>query len=242
MSSELIKDNILFGLLFDEGCYQSTLEACALGPDLALFDNGDETEIGKKGVLLSGGQKAQVALACAVYARTQFVVLDDVFSDLVNSAAGWQVQLDKGQIKVQGTPQQLQESGALLQKLEWDAHNYAEQEAIDSSGAATNTKVEKEKKSTKKLVEDEARSIGSVTVEVYRTYLSAGSYWLFGLLVLFLALGQTVQLLQKFWIKYWGESYNDRVKFSAFSRNWLDFGFPPASHNVVPYLSVYLII
>ncbi|CCO32218.1 hypothetical protein BN14_06272 [Rhizoctonia solani AG-1 IB] len=274
MSSESIKDNILFGSPFDEGRYQSTLEACALGPDLALFDGGDETEIGEKGVSLSGGQKARIALAHAVYARTQFVVLDDVLSavdshtaehivqrclrgplpknrtvvlvthhvDLVTSAAGWLVQLDEGQIKAQGTPQQLRESGAFLQKLESDAHNYAEQEAIDSSGTATNTKVEKEKKSTKKLVEDEARSIGSVTVEVYRTYISAGSYWLFGLLVLFLALGQTVQLLQKFWIKYWGESYNNRVKFSAFSRNWFDFGFPPPSHNVVPYLSVYLII
>ncbi|CEL61414.1 ATP-dependent bile acid permease OS=Saccharomyces cerevisiae (strain ATCC 204508 / S288c) GN=YBT1 PE=1 SV=2 [Rhizoctonia solani AG-1 IB] len=215
MSSESIKDNILFGSPFDEGRYQSTLEACALGPDLALFDGGDETEIGEKGVSLSGGQKARIALAHAVYARTQFVVLDDVLSavdshtaehivqrclrgplpknrtvvlvthhvDLVTSAAGWLVQLDEGQIKAQGTPQQLRESGAFLQKLESDAHNYAEQEAIDSSGTATNTKVEKEKKSTKKLVEDEARSMvhlpvkgeESQTAELSDTGLNASS-------------------------------------------------------------------
>ncbi|KAK7061125.1 hypothetical protein VNI00_000861 [Paramarasmius palmivorus] len=51
--------------------------ACALGPDLALLPNGDATEVGEKGITLSGGQRARIALARAVYARADLVLLDD---------------------------------------------------------------------------------------------------------------------------------------------------------------------
>ncbi|KAL0951671.1 hypothetical protein HGRIS_008350 [Hohenbuehelia grisea] len=75
-----IKDNILFGYPLDEERYQQVLESCALKPDLAVLEDGDATEIGAKGVSLSGGQKARVALARAVYARTKYVLLDDPLS------------------------------------------------------------------------------------------------------------------------------------------------------------------
>ncbi|KAF7352973.1 Multidrug resistance-associated ABC transporter [Mycena venus] len=75
-----IKDNIIFGFPYDEERYQSVLEACALLPDLAILPDGDRTEIGVRGVTLSGGQKARVALARAVYAWTKYVLLDDPLS------------------------------------------------------------------------------------------------------------------------------------------------------------------
>ncbi|KAF9039893.1 multidrug resistance-associated ABC transporter [Panaeolus papilionaceus] len=75
-----IKDNILFGYPFDEARYNEVLECCALNPDLAILEDGDLTEIGSRGVNLSGGQKARVALARAVYARTKYVLLDDPLS------------------------------------------------------------------------------------------------------------------------------------------------------------------
>lgn len=54
-----IKENIVFGSRFDEEKYQSVLECCALKPDLETFEDGDETEIGERGISLSGGQKAR---------------------------------------------------------------------------------------------------------------------------------------------------------------------------------------
>ncbi|KAJ8489168.1 hypothetical protein ONZ45_g13681 [Pleurotus djamor] len=75
-----IRDNILFGYPFEEDRYNAVIECCALKTDLDVFEDGDATEIGARGVSLSGGQKARVALARAVYARTKYVLLDDPLS------------------------------------------------------------------------------------------------------------------------------------------------------------------
>ncbi|EDR07940.1 multidrug resistance-associated ABC transporter [Laccaria bicolor S238N-H82] len=75
-----IKENILFNLPYDEERYQTTLEVCALVSDLEILEDGDESEIGERGVNLSGGQKARVSLARAVYSRASILFLDDVLS------------------------------------------------------------------------------------------------------------------------------------------------------------------
>lgn len=77
-----IKDNILFGLPFDETRYSKVLKACALTQDLELFDDGDSTEVGAQGITLSGGQKWRLTLARALYSRAGILILDDVFSAL----------------------------------------------------------------------------------------------------------------------------------------------------------------
>ncbi|KAL0086848.1 P-loop containing nucleoside triphosphate hydrolase protein [Phycomyces blakesleeanus] len=75
-----IRDNILFGLPHIEKRYKATLTACALDKDFTILEDGDLTEIGEKGITLSGGQKARVALARAVYSRAKIVLMDDVLS------------------------------------------------------------------------------------------------------------------------------------------------------------------
>jgi ABC-type methionine transport system ATPase subunit len=57
---------------------------CGLRQDLALLEAGDLTDVGEKGVTLSGGQKARIALARAVYSSAETVLLDDVLAALVS--------------------------------------------------------------------------------------------------------------------------------------------------------------
>ena len=53
--------------------------AC-LEDDIKLFTNGIDTEIGEKGVNLSGGQKARISLARTLYANKDIYLLDDILS------------------------------------------------------------------------------------------------------------------------------------------------------------------
>lgn len=82
LQNATIRDNILFDHEFDDERYWKVIEACALKPDLDIFEAGDRTVVGEKGVTLSGGQKQRIALARAVYSPAETVLLDDVLSAL----------------------------------------------------------------------------------------------------------------------------------------------------------------
>ncbi|KAF0684701.1 hypothetical protein As57867_023264, partial [Aphanomyces stellatus] len=75
-----IRENILFGKPYDRTKYNRVLEACALTKDLTLFAAGDRSEIGQKGVNLSGGQKARISLARACYSDADIFILDSPLS------------------------------------------------------------------------------------------------------------------------------------------------------------------
>lgn len=75
-----IQDNIVFGSEFNKERYENALELCLLTPDLRQFANGDMTIVGDNGSTLSGGQRARVALARAVYADADIYLLDDPLS------------------------------------------------------------------------------------------------------------------------------------------------------------------
>lgn len=77
-----IRDNILFGKEFDERRYVETITACCLEKDLEILKSGDLTEIGERGINLSGGQQARVSLARAVYADKDIILMDDPISAL----------------------------------------------------------------------------------------------------------------------------------------------------------------
>ncbi|CAG9856502.1 unnamed protein product [Phyllotreta striolata] len=75
-----IRDNILFGQPFEETKYKSIIAACGLEEDLLELGDGDMTKVGDGAGTLSGGQKARIALARAVYQDKSVYLLDDVFS------------------------------------------------------------------------------------------------------------------------------------------------------------------
>ncbi|KKK20522.1 hypothetical protein ARAM_001110 [Aspergillus rambellii] len=75
-----VRNNILFGKDYDEAWYDQVVEACALKPDLKILPNGDQTEIGERGITISGGQKQRLNIARAIYFNAELVLLDDPLS------------------------------------------------------------------------------------------------------------------------------------------------------------------
>lgn len=68
------------GLDYDPKWYEKVIYACALNKDFELFNSGDETLVGDRGITLSGGQKARISLARAVYTQREIILLDDPLS------------------------------------------------------------------------------------------------------------------------------------------------------------------
>ena len=77
-----VRSNILFYKPFDEKLYRKILNVCCLEKDLKEFHNKDLTEIGERGINLSGGQKARISLARALYSQAELYILDDPLSAL----------------------------------------------------------------------------------------------------------------------------------------------------------------
>ncbi|XP_061735042.1 ATP-binding cassette sub-family C member 4-like isoform X3 [Nerophis ophidion] len=75
-----IQSNILFGKELNRQKYNRVLKACALKRDMELLPGGDLTPVGDRGSNLSGGQKARVSLARAVYQNADIYLLDDPLS------------------------------------------------------------------------------------------------------------------------------------------------------------------
>ena len=78
--NDTLKENILFGLPYDEERFDQAMYAANLEDDVKILPGGIETQIGERGINLSGGQKARVALARAVYRQAELYLLDDPLS------------------------------------------------------------------------------------------------------------------------------------------------------------------
>ncbi|XP_073750488.1 ATP-binding cassette sub-family C member 4 isoform X3 [Callorhinus ursinus] len=78
--SGTVRSNILFGKKYEKERYEKVIKACALKKDLQLLEDADLTVIGDRGATLSGGQKARVNLARAVYQDADIYLLDDPLS------------------------------------------------------------------------------------------------------------------------------------------------------------------
>ncbi|KAJ1734431.1 ABC transporter C member 13, partial [Coemansia sp. Benny D160-2] len=79
---ETVRDNILFGRKYDKEHYNRVIEACALTEDINAWKKGDKTVIGERGIKVSGGQRARLALARTIYSKADIYVLDDPLSSV----------------------------------------------------------------------------------------------------------------------------------------------------------------
>ena len=80
--NDTIKGNILFHKEYDEDKYQHIVKICDLEKDFMSLTGGDFTEIGEKGVNLSGGQKTRISIARAAYSDSEIYLFDDPLSTL----------------------------------------------------------------------------------------------------------------------------------------------------------------
>ncbi|ORX70654.1 hypothetical protein DL89DRAFT_278020 [Linderina pennispora] len=143
-----LKENVLFGHKYEPEFYEKVIDACALRPDLDMLPGGDLTEIGEKGINLSGGQKARVSLARAVYARADHIftqvlgpqgLLKSRTRVLVTNAVQYLTMVDSvtmlrdGQIVERGTFAQVMESKGEIFDF---VHKFIESSAANTPGGS----------------------------------------------------------------------------------------------------------
>jgi ATP-binding cassette subfamily C (CFTR/MRP) protein 1 len=75
-----VRENIIFGKDFDQEWYDEVVDACALRADLDMLPAGDKTEIGERGITVSGGQKQRMNIARAIYFNADIILMDDPLS------------------------------------------------------------------------------------------------------------------------------------------------------------------
>ncbi|KAF7325679.1 Multidrug resistance-associated ABC transporter protein [Mycena kentingensis (nom. inval.)] len=222
LRNQSIRDNILFNLPFDENRYRKTIRACALEADLKILDDGDLTEVGERGLNLSGGQKARVSFARAIYSRAPVLLLDDVLSagespyqililvshhvQLCAPGAAYVVALDKGRVQFQGDARDFAASGLFGSFVETQSN--VESDLVDKppveDGADQPDVLERK---PRKLVQEEERAIGNVDAEIWRTYFNAwGSQAQWIVLCVILLVAAFSPLLENGWLRKWAGS------------------------------------
>ncbi|KAL8872095.1 MAG: hypothetical protein Q9174_002218 [Haloplaca sp. 1 TL-2023] len=260
LQSMSIKDNILFVSPYEETRYRRVLEACALTQDLASFKDGDLTNIGENGIGLSGGQKARVALARAIYSQAKILFLDDPISALDHETATTVVQnclcgpLTQGRTVVLVThrtalccdkAKQIIEvtkgSARVLDKGVLPLDEASDVPLADSPETDKENQQEQSDKAdtADKFVEEEKRVHGGVKAAVYWEYIKAGKLKWWVLMILLLALYRLVGLGETWFLKKWGEAYDKPVGVLSFS--FLD-NLPSPEANIRPWLLGFFVL
>ncbi|KAI0685987.1 hypothetical protein BC835DRAFT_1420713 [Cytidiella melzeri] len=236
VQNDTIKENILFGSPFDEERYKKVIYQCGLTRDLSLFEAGDATEVGEKGLTL---RQARVTLARAIYSRAEIVLLDDVLAALDVHTSRWIVNkcfkgdLLRGRTVILVT-HNVAMAGPLADfvvSLNTDGHIVSqgsvsdaiakdsklveeikhEEEAVelDESEDATEDKPVEEKKG--KLVVAEEIAHGHVSWAAFKLFLSglSGKYPLVFWVgwIGGMGLSELFDVSEMWWLGYWARQY-----------------------------------
>ncbi|ORY09507.1 hypothetical protein BCR34DRAFT_602769 [Clohesyomyces aquaticus] len=256
LQSMSIRDNILFSYPYEEVRYKQVLEACALVPDMINFKHGDLSNIGENGIGLSGGQKARVALARAVYSHAKVLFLDDPLSALDHQTAEYIVHkllagpLLEGRTTVLVTHRTELCHGLAKQWVELDKgkaniHEPSEEKSKAPQESDSNEAVDEEEAKKReqeqnaavpdKFLDDEHRAEGGVKWRVYWRYIRAGTirWWFISIFVM--SFFRLLDVAQAWFIKAWGEGYENGNTEGLF-----DF-LPDPAENVRPWLVTFFL-
>ncbi|KAE9112320.1 Multidrug resistance-associated protein 1 [Phytophthora fragariae] len=221
-----IRENILLGQAFDDSKYQHVLDACGLLPDLEQFPAGDATEIGQKGINLSGGQKARVSLARACYSDADVFILDSplaavdvvvqsaIFSQCICGLLAEKTvvlvthNLDviapgavNGKISVSGGQVAFERQDTQHGRTHFARQVSLHDEKESSKGSEF---IDKSLKDSGRLVEDEEREEGRVSAAVFWQYFNAmGGLKVMVLLIVIQSLWQGCQVGSDLWLSHW---------------------------------------
>jgi ATP-binding cassette subfamily C (CFTR/MRP) protein 4 len=226
-----IKENILMGQEMIPERYAMVLSVCDLDQDLALFSHQDETLVGDKGLTLSGGQRARVSLARAVYAQADVYILDDPLSAVDSKVAnrlfercirGWlkdkivilathQIQflsqthlaivLDHGEQVFFGTYEQIKENQEVKEILGNFKFPEREQENTLQEKVIDRENTVKLEKMQENTTQDTA---GFKTFWKY-SFQAFGSIWMVLVVLMFMAIAHACQLFTIYWPSYWSK-------------------------------------
>jgi ABC-type multidrug transport system fused ATPase/permease subunit len=252
LQSMSIRENILFAAPYEETRFKQVLEACALVPDMLTFKNGDLSMVGENGVGLSGGQKARISLARAVYSKANTMLLDDPLSALDHQTADFIVRwcltgpLLKGRTAILVThrtelclglaTQAVQMANGRAILLDPETISFDELHKVTSTDSANEDSKAKDKQDStatpEKFMDEEHREHGGVQAKVYWEYIKAGKliWWL--ILIIIMALYRLIDVGETWFLKQWGEAYGNPVEKSSGP-----FGdLPSPEINIRPWL------
>lgn len=227
--ADTIRANILLGQKFDEERYQLIIQACCLDVDLSTFgETGDATVVGEKGVNLSGGQKARIALARALYSNADIYLLDDPLAAVDQNVAGRiydrcmgsnGLLKNKTRLLVTHQTHFLAESAEQILFLK-DGRLDPDGQLLSEPSRQTTTNPEEEQEEalqpllidlskttndTKSIVVSEAAATGSVTWSVWYELFSSTSLSWFGLalFLLIMVIGEGIFDVSNRWLSFW---------------------------------------
>ncbi|KAK4251393.1 P-loop containing nucleoside triphosphate hydrolase protein [Corynascus novoguineensis] len=235
LESMSIRQNILFSALYDKARFEQVIDACCLRDDLNMFRSKDLTLIGENGVGLSGGQRARVALARAIYSQARILLLDDPIAALDHHTATAIVRnlfgpqrspLTAGRLVIFVTHRmdiimpyadQVVEVGRggrvqafdkeELRNNEDELEHLAEIANAVASTGNEGTAREEEEPIPDKFIEDERRVHGGVLASVYWQYVKAGNLRWWATMIGFFALFRVFAVGYNWFLKEWGEQY-----------------------------------
>ena len=198
-----LRDNILFGLPWNEERYNTAVKVCELEQDLNILPNRDLTEIGEKGINLSGGQKQRVSMARAVYANADIYLLDDplsavdahvgknIFNECICKALQGKTRIlvthqlqhlhnvdtiivmKNGVFSEKGSYDELMENGHEFSELINTHVNIQEEEEKELEEEKEEQSKDPKEKKSGGIIQQEERTIGEVSANVYWLYIKS---------------------------------------------------------------------